>query len=310
MGWRVTKIMIFSELYSAYYNAVAVILREAVKHPVTDVDIRRIAEQYAFSESMLTIPSALKEERWQLIKKDGTTVIQNNPQMPLTMLQKRWLKAISLDTRVQLFGDFGISLNDVEPLFTPEDIYVFDKYLDGDDYSSDTYRKNFKLILDAIRNKYPLSIDIMNRKGNIVHKVLMPKYLEYSEKDDKFRLIGAGNRFGGTVNLGKIISCKPYEKLLTVNEEDNLWFRKNVVFELVDERKALERVLLHFAHFEKRAERLDSNKYKITVFYNKQDEMEIVIRVLSFGPMIKVTAPQDFIELIKEKLRKQRSCEL
>lgn len=303
--------MIFSELYSAYYNAVAVILREAVKRPVTDVDIRRIAEQYAFSESILTIPSALKEEKWQLIKKDGTAVIHNNPQMPLTTLQKRWLKAISLDKRVQLFGDFGISLDDVEPLFTPEDIYVFDKYLDGDDYSSDNYRKNFKLILDAICKKYPLSIEIMNRKGNIIHKVLMPKYLEYSEKDDKFRLIGAGNRFGGTVNLGKIISCKPYDKLLAVNtEKENLQFRKSVVFELVDKRKALERVLLHFAHFKKRAERLDSDKYKITVFYNKQDEMEMVIRILSFGPMIKVTAPQDFIELVKEKLKKQRSCEL
>ena len=84
---------------------------------------------------------------------------------------------------------------------------------------------------------------------------------------------------------------------------------KTVEFELVDERNALERVLLHFAHFEKQAERLEANKYKVTVKYEKDDETEMVIRILSFGPMVKVTAPQHFVDLIKERLISQKSCE-
>ena len=79
--------------------------------------------------------------------------------------------------------------------------------------------------------------------------------------------------------------------------------------ELVDERKALERVLLHFAHFKKQAEKIDEKHYRITVYYDKDDETEMVIRVLSFGPMIKVTAPVHFIELIKKRLMEQKSCE-
>ena len=47
----------------------------------------------------------------------------------------------------------------------------------------------------------------------------------------------------------------------------------------------------------------------ITVYYDKDDETEMVIRVLSFGPMIKVTAPVHFIELIKKRLMEQKSCE-
>ena len=66
---------------------------------------------------------------------------------------------------------------------------------------------------------------------------------------------------------------------------------------------------MHFAHFEKQAEKLDDKRYKVTVTYDKDDETEIVIRILSFGPMVKVTAPQHFVDLIKERLISQKSCE-
>ena len=54
---------------------------------------------------------------------------------------------------------------------------------------------------------------------------------------------------------------------------------------------------------------MDDNKYRITIYYDKGDETEVVIRVLSFGPMVKVTAPQHFAGLIKERLLEQKSCE-
>lgn len=77
-----------------------------------------------------------------------------------------------------------------------------------------------------------------------------------------------------------------------------------------DERNALERVLLHFAHFEKQAERIDETHYRVTVAYDSDDETELVIRVLSFGPMLKVTDPPRFVGLIKERLIEQKSCGL
>ena len=81
--------MIFSELYSAYYQAVATILKEACTHPVQVSELRKIIDQIAFGESVLNIEPALLEERWQLIRQDGTTPIQHAPSMPLTTLQKR-----------------------------------------------------------------------------------------------------------------------------------------------------------------------------------------------------------------------------
>lgn len=45
-----------------------------------------------------------------------------------------------------------------------------------------------------------------------------------------------------------------------------------MVIELTNERRALERVLLHFAHFEKKAEKLDETHYRVIVYYDRKDE--------------------------------------
>ena len=302
--------MIFSEIYGAYYNAVAAVLREAVAHPVSDADIRRIVDQHAFGESILTIPSALKEGRWKLLKPDGTAVIQNAPSMPLSLMQKRWLKAVARDPRIKLFGDFDFDFPDVEPLFLPEDVIVFDQYADGDDYTNADYIANFRIILDAVRNGTPLYIKMRNKIGEIIARTIFPSHLEYSEKDDKFRLIGTGSGYGNTVNLGRIIHCEICEGSCKIRRESKRdACARQVTFELTDQRNALERVLLHFAHFEKTAERIDESRYAVTVRYNLEDETEMVIRILSFGPMIRVTAPERFIKSIRQRLIDQIHCE-
>lgn len=301
--------MFFSELYSAYYTAVAKIIEKAIESPLNRNDIRAIIEENAFAESVLNIESSLLNEKWQLITKEGNTPFVNKPTLPMTNLEKSWLKAISLDPRVKLFIEDFSDLEDVEPLFTPEDIYVFDKYADGDPYEDEQYKQNFKRILDAIQKKYPLKIKSRTRAGRELYVILMPEYLEYSEKDDKFRLIGSGRKYGDTVNLARIVSCEPYTKEYTPNPYTRMKGKQSTVeFELVDERNALERVLMHFAHFEKQAEKIGDNRYLVKVSYDKNDETEMLIRILSFGPMIKVVAPNQFINLIKERLLKQKGC--
>lgn len=210
-----------------------------------------------------------------------------------------------------MFTDQPVVFSDVEPLFLPEDIYVFDKYSDGDPYENPDYIRNFRLILDAIKHKYQIQISITNRHGKQITTRTIPEYLEYSEKDDKFRLIGTGSKLGNTINLGRIISCEKYENQQggKVGKRNQSRLRK-VIFELVDERNALERVLMHFAHLEKQVEKIDERKYQVTLYYDKEDETEILIRVLSFGPMLRVVKPVAFINLIKSRLLDQKSCGL
>ena len=42
-------------------------------------------------------------------------------------------------------------------------------------------------------------------------------------------------------------------------------------------------------------------------FYDESDETEMVIRLLSFGPMIKVIEPLEFKQLIRQRLKKQKA---
>lgn len=300
--------MIFHEIYSAYYNAVAKILTHLVSEGAEEKDLKKIVEKYAFEESALTILPSLKSGKWQLVGRDMTTPIVHEPTMPLTTLEKRWLKAISLDKRIRLFGITFGGLEDVEPLFTEADYCVYDKYSDGDPYDDEGYIERFKTILEAISKRLPLKVEMINRSGEVVFRRCIPTRLEYSEKDDKFRMYTSGSRFVYVMNLGRIIKCKIYQGDRFVPSVDKPPRLDTVTLDIKDERNALERVMLHFAHFEKQAECIGNRKYRLTVTYNIDDEPEMVIRILSFGPLVEVVKPEGFRNLIIEKLKKQQSC--
>lgn len=298
--------MIFNELYSAYYNTVARILKEACMHSLSKPELRKIVEQEAFGESLLTIEPAILDERWQLLNADGTTPVRHVPTMPLTLLQRRWLKAISLDPRIRLFPDAAFDDPDVEPLFRPEDIDIYDRYTDGDSFGDDDYIRHFRLALEAVRDQTALKIEAVSPKGKTNHYVIIPERLEYSEKDDKFRLVGHDTQ-SQFINLARITHCEKYSgEVCCSTASSELPQKRTVELELVNERNALERVLMHFAHFEKQAEKLDDERYKVSITYNGEDETEMLIRILAFGPVVKVVSPEGFITLLKERLKRQK----
>ncbi|MGN1047987.1 MAG: WYL domain-containing protein [Eubacteriales bacterium] len=301
--------MIFNELYSAYYNAVAKIITRILSGKADEKELNRIVCDNAFGESMLTVLPSLKSGKWQLVKRDMTTPIMHEPTMPLTLIEKQWLKAISLDPRIRLFGIKFDFLHDVEPLFTPYDYVVYDKYGDGDPYDDESYVEHFRTILSAIGNKQKLEIEMINRKGDTVSAVCIPERLEYSEKDDKFRLIAGGNRFAVTLNVARITKCKLFFGEIALNCTAPKATCETLTLKVSEERNTLERCMLHFAHFEKRAER-SNGYYLLHIKFQSDDEAEMVIRVLSFGPLVEVLEPQSFKNLIINKLKSQKNCGL
>lgn len=301
--------MIFSELYSAYYNTVAGILTKAFDSEITEDELRRQVLKNAFSESVLTIIPALKNGKWPLLNSDLSPVIRHIPTMPLTTLEKRWLKSIADDPRIKLFDAAIPDFDDVEPLFTHEDYKIYDQYGDGDPYEDETYIKNFRTIHKAIKEELPVKITMINRHGKQVWVRFYPKGFEYSIKDDKIRVIATGCKFK-QFNLGRIETCEFYTGAGSWKEVPKAERIKDLTLTIINQRNALERAMLHFAHFEKQAERIDENRYALHLKYYENDETELVIRVLSFGPYVKVEEPQSFVNLIKERLISQKSCGL
>jgi len=275
--------MVFHEIYSLYYKTVTCLIQSSFTHT------HEIINENAFKESFMMLEEVL--ERWPIKNIDVSTY-------PLTLLQKRWLKAISLDPRMQLFSYSWSFLDDVEPLFTPDDIYIFDQYSDGDPYTDLQYQKNFHMIMQAIKEKSGLAVAWKTKQKT---SYVLPQLLEYSEKDDKFRLVA----YDGTViNVSRIEECHVTNNNVSTTNKQRV--EKYVLIELKNERNTLDRVLLHFAHFKKETEKKE-NTYLVKLFYDESDETEMVIRLLSFGPMIKVIEPLEFKQLIRQRLKKQKA---
>lgn len=187
--------MLFSEIYGTYYHTVAKILSKALSGTLDSRALREIVQDTAFDESLLTIPDSLRTHKWPLLTPDLSTPLLQEPTMPLTLLEKRWMKALLLDPRMALFDP-------------------------------DTTGQDFR-------------------------------------------------------------------------------HSRSLTMELTDERDTLARVLLHFSHLEKETKRLDDAHYRVTLHYDENDETEMLIRILSFGPVVQVTEPESFRQKLRERLTMQ-----
>lgn len=316
---------LFSEVYSCYYNAVNRILNECVKKTLTKSDIADIIEQSAFQESTLYIMPKLLSGEWNLLKKEESNFsskLSSGIKLPMTGLEKAWLKSLLMDKRMKLFLDQGhiSELNEklkyVTPLYNNEDFYYYDIFTDGDDYDDENYVKKFRVILQALKNKNLVTLSTDSAKGRRVTGIFMPIKLEYSSKDDKFRVYAArirGKKIISYVllNIGRIARAEPCLESYIGEASLDAYLESSkclepVVIEISKERNAVERCMLHFASYEKRTEYDEStDKYISYIYYDKKDETELLIRVLSFGPVIRVLGPEPFLDLVKERVKKQ-----
>ena len=293
----------FREVYGTYYRVLERLLTQARGGELTRVEMERIIRAEGFAESILTIPEKLHHGHWPLLTADLKTPLKHRPGRPLTTLEKRWMKALLADPRIALFDPPTEGLEDVEPLYPADALLYYDRYLDGDPYDDPLYIANFRTILTALREKRRLHLEFADRNGLPHHWDCVPQRLEYSAKDDKFRLITGSTRTALSINVARITGCEALEvctwaQVRTIR-------RQTLVLELYDDRNALERVMLHFSHLEKETERIGENRYRLTLRYEQEDEPELLIRVLSFGPALKVISPSKFRKRVKDRIERQ-----
>lgn len=130
-----------------------------------------------------------------------------------------------------------------------------------------------------------------------------PYQLEYSEKDDKFRLWAVHRSIFWQINLSTIMYCE-IKDFFTPSECSVKPETHSLKLSLCDRRNALERVMLHFSDLEKKTERIDDDHFRVELRYC--DSAEMVIRLLSFGPAVKVLAPQEIVDEIQKRIERQK----
>lgn len=316
---------LFDKVYNCYYRVVGKILEEAARHPITRKDMENLAYKYGFGESSLTIVPKLLSSEWDLLyTEDGKSFFPKTEagRIPLTGLQRSWLKALLADRRIPCFlspeelKETAHSLRDTDPLFRQEDFHYFDRCLDGDDYGSAAYQEHFRKILKALEDGRVLQLSYRGKEGAVSRFRAAPYQLQYSEKDDKFRLCclrKQGGKFSlnTTLNLNKIAACsitseKIPDKASCLRFSPIQKSREPVLLEISKERNSLERCMLHFANYEKHTEYNEARDvYYCSIYYDRADETELLIDVLSFGPVIKVLGPASFLSQVRRRVKRQ-----
>lgn len=315
---------LFSERYSCYYHVLRHLL--CTKHPLTLNEICDRVSNEGFGESLLSIIPNLNSGAWNVFAKKGDLYLSRiSPHFvtPLSNLEKAYLKALLQDARIGLFLDQNLKddldgmLSSVTPLWKEEQLYYYDRFADGDPYQDETYRKNFHTILSAQKNRTYLNIDYDSSKGTRIHHHYVPARLEYSEKNDKFRLLALkesehGNMELQVLNIDRIRQISQTQKTLSsaVNINELIkrsYYKEPLTLRIADKRNALERAMLHFANYEKNTVKIDENTYECLIYYNQSMETELLIEVMSFGPMLTVTGNERFLKALKERLKKQIS---
>lgn len=330
---------LFSEIYSCYYQVMRHLL--CSQNPVTIQNIRQQIHGEGFEESLLAIIPKLENGAWNLFEKEGTlflSKLNSSFVMPLSTLEKSYLKALLSDPRIGLFLDdpqrdtLNDMLDSAAPLFSPEQFYYYDQFSDGDPYDDSRYRSNFRTLLAAQKKRQYVDLDYNSPSGKRVHHYYVPARLEYSVKNDKFRLLALKHMYRNKrtttknfdeeslvsdkvkleiLNLSRIQSIRPTDKTLPTQVDLNAIIRKTYYKEplrlhIINQRNALERAMLHFANYEKNTRKIDQDTYECLIYYNQSMETELLIEVMSFGPMLKVLGNKRFLKSLRTRLQKQR----
>lgn len=317
---------IFSEIYGTYYRIASRLLGMP---GASDSDVYEVIREDGFRDSALFLPQKLLPQKdgsdWGLLRRGDDGLLYptvGEPPRVLTKLQKMWLKAKLDDPRARLFlsGDaierLSNRLCDVEPLYRSEQFRVFDKFADGDDFESELYRRSFQTILRAIKQRRILKIGFTSGHGRRMTRVCVPFKLEYSEKNDKIRVFchnlkNGVAKSGGLINIGRITEVTPFEVFRGELPSEDEFFRMirahcPIKVAVYPERNAPERFLNEFAEYEKRVDRdLESGKCFIDIFYDRQDETELLIQILAFGAAVEILSPESVRAQAAERVRRQ-----
>ena len=146
----------------------------------------------------------------------------------------------------------------------------------------------------------------------------IPCKFEYSPKNDKFRVLAIeleneGYRGYTVLNLGRVQSVELTDISAETdylqyfldkrNKEDRI-----IDIEITDERNAMERFMVEFSIYKKEAAYdKERDVLKVKLYYDPLDATEILVKILGFGPVLKVLGPDSFVDMIKERLLKQKS---
>jgi hypothetical protein len=312
------KDIIFNEIFSSYYK----VMREITNVEPMDIkELQNFISSRSSDESSLFLLNNLNNYfflkeingKWQ--SKLSKKIVQ-----PLTELEKSWLKAIISDPIIKLFVDeekinhLDRLLGNDQPLFDKSVFHYFDQTTSSDEFLSEEYINKFKTIKKAIEEKKNIVLDYTNIRNENYVEESVPLKLEYSLKNNKFRLLAVRFRKGkkelkayNVKQINKIIEIKDntFENINRDPYADE-YCEEPVKILIHNTRGAIMRFMTEFSTYKKESLFDDeTGECTTTFYYHSEEKPEIINKILSFGVAVKVLSPSNLIEEIKARIKKQ-----
>lgn len=261
------------------------------------------------------------KDNYRLFIKEGNMIrsrLKDPSYVQLSNIEYQWLKTASKDSRFRLFfkedtyNKILHILDDKEDLF---DDFIFeniDEYVYSDDFTNNNYITNFNTILCAIRSKNVLNISYVNSRNKTTFGSYLPISLVYSMKENKFSLraynTSAKSNKKCILNLNGIKSINIMD--IDTPQVGNISFmthkRKHVDIIINNNRNGFERVFYQLATYERETEYDEiTGNCHMRLFYNSDYETELLITLISFGPIIKIIEPDKFVSQFRKRLQDQ-----
>ena len=173
-------------------------------------------------------------------------------------------------------------------------------YTDRFNFSKEARQKEIEImnpLLSAIQNHKKVFIEYRSAQGKKQTGVFEPIIIEFSKRDNLFRgyFYSVCNKKISIMNIARLESFRvldeeyDYEKALSALERYRKKNTRELTIEFYDEKNVPDRILSEFAPWKKRCvyDR-DTKLYRLTIFYQKQDSFELVVRLLGYGSAIRI----------------------
>jgi len=224
--------------------------------------------------------------------------------VPLSVLEIRWLKTVLEADKIDLFftaqekAALGSFLaQEAAPKLPMDRAVFFDRYL-VPEKDAHACAAALRAVLAGIYGQKTLRLTYHKMRGGVLRGAFNPIAVEYSKRNDRFQVY---------------VQALPTEEILTLNLErireiqvtaqnfdqesaqealeayrGQNW--ASVEVEFYDVRNLADRILTEFSPWKKRcAYEPETQKYTLTIFYQKADETDLVIRLLGYGAGIRIT---------------------
>lgn len=309
----------YHEIYGKYYKLIAKLLNSG---PLTKTQINNYITKYGFEESSLYLDADILVDTYNLFEeKNGIYYPKIKHKIPklYTNEQKGLIRNILEDEMVDLFispkrKEYYQNILNVDCLYNNDFYHYIFQDIDKDKVNGYLKHK-FDIINTALQNNKNLHLTFISNKNNVTHKKVAPYKIEYSMQDQKFRLLAIEyrNRIPKRlirVKLVSIFSCD------ICNREEEIDFNyfvkeelitKPLLIEVYPELNGIERVFIELSNYKREAEYdKERNCSIMKIYYEPGDEGDLIIKMLSFGKIVKILSEGHIKEEVIRRLKKQQ----